>query len=523
MSSKVQNLTAATALTSTDLVYSVINPGTTPLDRKITLGDLRDNLNQYTLYADPAAADMGTEINALYAALPATGGCIVIPGGTFSYSTPILFNTNQKYVSLRGDGSASTFLKYTPTSGNAIRYDCGDPTGHIAYEITGFTLMGKSSLLAAGGTNTNTSVGIYYGGTDATGGGGNGAVGINTHDMNVNGFGTNWEIGADAYMLAFNHCSNSGGNGGQAARGSLVHINAAANSGERNNFFDCTFTDPGNSDPDNAIYITNGGTASNNFVECSIDNAQIRVGSSNGTTNINFNHFENAGTTGIYGDYIVILGVSSDSSTHINLIGNEFANSSGVNTWTTIVSHGGALYAAGNHIDNYNGRTVTNFIMHDLNNGTSSDYVVRTSFQSGALTNIIGGSGGVAYSLATASTALYNVSNSYSIGLRAMASNTNEFFSGSTTTGTFDHDGNWVLGAGSSSAHTFNGRVGVGGASSSTTFMNLVAGTTAKSPMRLVQGVAPTSPVDGDIWREDNTDTGLKIRINGVTKTISVS
>lgn len=34
---------------------------------------------------------------------------------------------------------------------------------------------------------------------------------------------------------------------------------------------------------------------------------------------------------------------------------------------------------------------------------------------------------------------------------------------------------------------------------------------------------APGSPADGDIWRQDNTNTGLKIRINGVTKTITVS
>ncbi len=34
---------------------------------------------------------------------------------------------------------------------------------------------------------------------------------------------------------------------------------------------------------------------------------------------------------------------------------------------------------------------------------------------------------------------------------------------------------------------------------------------------------APGAPEDGWIWREDNTNTGLKIRINGVTKTITVS
>jgi hypothetical protein len=66
-------------------------------------------------------------------------------------------------------------------------------------------------------------------------------------------------------------------------------------------------------------------------------------------------------------------------------------------------------------------------------------------------------------------------------------------------------------------------RLGAGGSVSSTTFLNLAAGTTASSALRLVQGVAPSSPVDGDIWREDNTDTGLKIRVNGVTKTITLS
>jgi len=53
--------------------------------------------------------------------------------------------------------------------------------------------------------------------------------------------------------------------------------------------------------------------------------------------------------------------------------------------------------------------------------------------------------------------------------------------------------------------------------------LSIAAATTAKSSMRLAVGGPPTSPVDGDIWREDNTNTGLKIRVNGVTKTITLS
>lgn len=41
--------------------------------------------------------------------------------------------------------------------------------------------------------------------------------------------------------------------------------------------------------------------------------------------------------------------------------------------------------------------------------------------------------------------------------------------------------------------------------------------------IRFPTGGPPSAPTDGDMWREDNTDTGLKIRINGVTKTIVVS
>lgn len=61
--------------------------------------------------------------------------------------------------------------------------------------------------------------------------------------------------------------------------------------------------------------------------------------------------------------------------------------------------------------------------------------------------------------------------------------------------------------------------IGIGGtAIASTTFVNLPAGTTAKSPMNFASGVAPTSPVNGDLWF-DGTD--FKIRVGGVTKTIT--
>ena len=49
------------------------------------------------------------------------------------------------------------------------------------------------------------------------------------------------------------------------------------------------------------------------------------------------------------------------------------------------------------------------------------------------------------------------------------------------------------------------------------------ATTTSYAAFNLPTGSAPSSPADGDVWREDNTNTGLKVRINGVTKTVTVA
>lgn len=58
------------------------------------------------------------------------------------------------------------------------------------------------------------------------------------------------------------------------------------------------------------------------------------------------------------------------------------------------------------------------------------------------------------------------------------------------------------------------GVTGIGIAAAASTQLNLPAGTTAISSMRLAHGAAPTSPVNGDMW---TTTSGLFVRINGGT------
>ena len=46
------------------------------------------------------------------------------------------------------------------------------------------------------------------------------------------------------------------------------------------------------------------------------------------------------------------------------------------------------------------------------------------------------------------------------------------------------------------------------------------ASTTSQASIRIAHGVAPTTPVDGDLW---STTAGLFIRINGVNKTVTLT
>ncbi len=70
---------------------------------------------------------------------------------------------------------------------------------------------------------------------------------------------------------------------------------------------------------------------------------------------------------------------------------------------------------------------------------------------------------------------------------------------------------------------TTTGKTGLGVAASTAAWAKLAASTTSVAQLNLATGSAPSAPNDGDIWLESNTNTGLKIRINGVTKTITLS
>ena len=66
----------------------------------------------------------------------------------------------------------------------------------------------------------------------------------------------------------------------------------------------------------------------------------------------------------------------------------------------------------------------------------------------------------------------------------------------------------------------FAGLTGIGAAVSASTALNLPAGTTTVSSLRIAHGVAPTAPVDGDVW---TTTLGFFKRVNSVTGMLGIT
>lgn len=127
-------------------------------------------------------SDIGAQINAAYAALPATGGLIYItpqsPNVTlgsqpYTFTTPIVFGTPGKLVGLKGlapggynpstGAYIGTVLDYTPTAGQSN--DTLTQCGPVAFVLTGVTISGSNAVYA--GTITGGASGVLIGVTVA--------------------------------------------------------------------------------------------------------------------------------------------------------------------------------------------------------------------------------------------------------------------------------------------------------------------------------------------------------------------
>ncbi|MGA3025921.1 MAG: hypothetical protein ABSF98_14220 [Bryobacteraceae bacterium] len=251
------------------------------------VGALRTN-NPAILHSwDFPGADAGAQINAAYAALPATGGAIIVDESG-AFSTPILLNTQDKPAVISGLPGDAVTLTYTAAASVAMTFDYG--MGHrMGHGLRDLTLTGPG--------NATATTGVVFGG-------GNGAEGIDFRDFKIQSFGVNVAMGSHTWLANFEH--------GMIRDGGINVLlpSGLADAGEQIRFDHVTFADAP-APHTNSVWVQGGGQEVV-FTDCSFDQAQLRIGNgavSAAQVTVKGTHFENpnwnwAGAVAY--DYIVL-------------------------------------------------------------------------------------------------------------------------------------------------------------------------------------------------------------------------
>lgn len=112
-----------------------------------------------------AGTDMGGWINSAVAAIGGSGGEIYIPGGLFTYSTPIVLN---RLIYMHGSSTIGSYLHFTGTTGCAIVI--GDNNAGTVYTTFTFNNYSPGGAIedigVIGDSSSNTDCGVYLGGSD---------------------------------------------------------------------------------------------------------------------------------------------------------------------------------------------------------------------------------------------------------------------------------------------------------------------------------------------------------------------
>lgn len=161
-----------------------------------------------------SGSDIGAQINSAYAALPATGGTIVVlpqtGGGCYAYTTPITFTTASKPVLLEGSAatnqtpSGGPCLNYTPTTATSaitLDYLSSGGGGYApSHGIRDLTLVNNGC--ATNGGCGSSATGIAIGNTNG------GAGAAEFFNLKVQGFGTGYlKSNGTSWGQRFDNCS----------------------------------------------------------------------------------------------------------------------------------------------------------------------------------------------------------------------------------------------------------------------------------------------------------------------------
>lgn len=202
--------------------------------------------------SDFPGSDCGVQANNAYAALPATGGEILVTNSACSFTHPIVFGTNGKPVVLHGIAGGAVTMNYTASTGTAITLDYGT-----------FLTMGKGvrDLLLNGPGSGTATTGVQIGLT-------NGAQGSLISETTVQGFGTGVTVGDQTWIVKQDH-NTLCGNGTN-----YLYPAGLTNSGENMQYDHVTFCNAPAPHTNSVILHT----GEHSFISCSFDQAQLVLG-----------------------------------------------------------------------------------------------------------------------------------------------------------------------------------------------------------------------------------------------------
>lgn len=302
--------------------------------------------------------DMGAKINAAYLACPSIGCHIFVPRGTYNYTTPIVFGTNNKVVILEGEGHGGavgpypaqiggTTLNYTPSTGVAVTVDTN-------YSNARSVLL-NIAIQGPNGTTAASNKGVVFGGT-------NGAFNGTLDGSSVSGFGTGVQYNA---YTSFNVIDNS-----------IVHFNGRNIDEPDTSGANCEDMRISNSviaDANNqaggatdlyGFYVTESGNCQWNVINTSIDDNQLfsnQYGGTNNSFSFTNVHWENPDLHA----YDFVSSLAAPNAVKLNFIGGDMMNdviagmSQFITTGAQVTFSGGFSANSNNNVTGATTRLVT--------------------------------------------------------------------------------------------------------------------------------------------------------------------
>jgi len=232
------------------------------------------------------SGDLGAQINAAAAALPANGGKILLQsqpsGQCYTFSVPIVITTP---VIVQGEGP-STCLSFVG-SGTAVTFAGGGSSLTPQGLVDGF---GLRDLVLVGSGTSSGQTGLLLGGTANT-------VGFYATGVTIGNFGLGLQFGRGVWNFKMEH-SVFDMNGQNVHWASSLHFG-----GENMDFDSVTFIGVGSTFANSVEFDDNITTDFSNFnnltlVSCNFDSAQLVINNGAGGIRLYSNHFENPSGSG---------------------------------------------------------------------------------------------------------------------------------------------------------------------------------------------------------------------------------